>query len=303
MRYRAWVAAAACSLAVAFTGCSGSSDTRNTSAETPQAAESARRGGGGSAEAARPARAGHLLGGARRISGGSGLLVRRLSPGAVHRTRTQQRRSFVFSLAEPTIAEAVKDLNYCWDDVRVVPGHRRGELGSVEPGRLPAQQGGGRRRRLLGALRRDLPDDHRPQQRSHHQRVRQGDRRRSTGRLLGLHRQASRWGRSAVRPVRPAAQLRTDRKPGHLGWHHRVPVRGRTFGRGSATVSRRGPGRIRRRHRRCCMGSPLSLRAKARRSQAGASCSTPMGGRCLPGRGFDDGRAAASSGQGGGNRS
>ena len=41
MRYRAWVAAAACSLFVAFAGCGGSSDTRNTSAETPQAAESA----------------------------------------------------------------------------------------------------------------------------------------------------------------------------------------------------------------------------------------------------------------------
>ena len=84
MRYRAWVAVAAWSLSLAFTGCGGSSDSRNTSAETPQAAESAEtpqasdrlstrrvgreRGGVGSGGWRAPA--GHLLGGARRSLGG-----------------------------------------------------------------------------------------------------------------------------------------------------------------------------------------------------------------------------------------
>ena len=108
MRYRAWVAAAVCSVAVAFTGCSGSSDTRThrpRRRRPPRAPRAVGSGGG-------PAPAGHLLGGAaasvvdQQYWFDDSARVPCTEP---HTTETV----IAFSLPEPTIAEAEKALNFC----------------------------------------------------------------------------------------------------------------------------------------------------------------------------------------------
>src|SRR4051794_4442065 len=108
MRFRAWVAAPVCSVVVAFTGCSASSDPRNPSTETPQA--------GGSAERSAAAAAEPQPGTCWAVPAASvvdqdywfddSAQVPCTEP---HTTETVM----AFSLPEPTIAEAVKALNFC----------------------------------------------------------------------------------------------------------------------------------------------------------------------------------------------
>ena len=113
MRFRAWMAAAVCSVVVAFTGCSGSSDPRNPSTETPQA--------GGSAERSATVAAEPQPGTCWAVPAASvvdqeywfddSAQVPCTEP---HTTET----AMSFSLPEPTIAEAMKALNFCDRHVR-----------------------------------------------------------------------------------------------------------------------------------------------------------------------------------------
>jgi hypothetical protein len=205
-RHRAGIAAAVGVVSVALTGCSGSS---------PQPAESAQRS---------PTAAGEPQPGtcwvvpATSVADSDVRFDDSLQVPCTDRHTTETVTTY--SLAEPSIDEAERLLLDCFDDVRVYLGI---DEDSWVPWGLPLTCRARRRSPTApvgcAATRSSRPPPT-TAARPHHRRVRQGDCRRSTGRLPGLHRRVSREGRSPVRHVRTAAHLRTDRIRGHRGGDH-----------------------------------------------------------------------------------
>ena len=231
-----------------------------------------------------PAPAGHLLGGARRLSGGSGLLVRRLGPGAVHGTahhgdgvRVQPARAHDRRGREGL--ELLRSTTFAGTWASTGRAGSRGAWLPSCPARRrspPAPPGCAatrsfRRPPITAALApptcppRGSPTLHRPTSGPAPTSLPMGPISRSsraTARTT-TNRPESLPSSKASPSTRPRSNVR--------------PRLSDSVATGSRSATKASPSTLH--------GIPDQPLRSARSSQAGASCSTPMGGRWLPGRG------------------
>ena len=206
-------------------------------------------------------------------------------PGCRARNPHTTETVFAFSLPEPTIAEAEKALNFCDRHVRSYLGVDPESWVPWSPvAFLPSKE------EVAAGASWVRCDAFFPAT-THHSSARTTN---VSAKGIADAPPADFWACTdkppdgADQPFVPCDRPHNYEQTGSLAildQHHRVPVRGRTFGRGSATVSRRASRPATTTSPSMLYGIPAQPSRRARSSQAGASCSTPMGGRCLPGRG------------------